>query len=292
MSLTFLHVRFGDDFRLNFRLRKTDLTRRWVSKVRAAQRLGYPIDDPERFYGFNSRPQEQHRALIHINHQIDVINAYEPIIDRHLTQVNDQDTLNYLHNIFERYHGLLDQQQQNEFWRNSPADVRKALATLNTAVHRCELVARSDQKIAVITYYGLPKKHKLIPNDYDLIERDWKFGTVHICYVEIGKTLLDLSKDDDAYISDDAFKPYEYYSADFVMRFSDSDQTTNEIVESRMWKYYDNHREFFESRGFDKQHSALKMGIFPVADLDSEITQSEIINRIKVQPRVTDIWFS
>ncbi len=293
MSLTFLHIAFGwDNLQLDFRLRDTGLARRWVVKVRAAQRLGYPIDEPERFYGFDTVQQEQQRALEHINLQIKTINDHSRIIDRGISDINDQDTLNYLHNIFEQYHGLLDHQEQNEFWGSAPADVRKALATLNTAVHRCESVSRSNQKRAVITYYGLPKKHTLAAEDYDLVERDWQFGTVHLCYVEIGKTLLDLSQDDDVYISDDAFKPYRHYSADFVVRFDDSDPDHTSVLERRMWDYYNQHRGFFESRGYHRDHPALKMGVFPVADLVSGATQEEISQQLASRQWVKKVWFS
>ena len=293
--MNLLHIEFGQDsdqLILSFRIRETDLARRWVKKVRAAQRLRYPIDDPERFYGFNSAQKEQQHALDHINQQISTINSYRRIIDRELKTVDDQDTLNYLHNIFERYHGLLDQQQQNDFFRDAPDDVKKALATLNTAVHRCETVDRGNQKRAVVTYYGLPKKHTLETQDYDLIERDWKFGTVHLCYVEIGKTLLDLSQDDDDYIGDDAFCPYHFYSADFVMQFNDSDPKKTQETERRMWEYYDQHRDFFESRGYRRDHPALKMGIFPVADLVSSLDQEAIIRHLRPRQRVNRVWFS
>ena len=290
-----LHVEFGQDsdrLILSFRVRDSNLARRWVRKVRAAQRLRYPIDEPERFYGFNSAKKEQQHALDHINQQIATINSYQKIINRELKTINDQDTLNYLHNIFERYHGLLDQQQQNDFFRDAPEDVKKALATLNTAVHRCETVDRGNQKRAVVTYYGLPKKHTLETQDYDLIQRDWKFGTVHLCYVEIGKTLLDLLQDDDAYIGDDAFRPYHFYSADFVVQFNDSDPAKTQETERRMWDYYDQHREFFESRGYCRDHPALKMGIFPVADLVSSLDQEAIIRHLRTRQRVNRVWFS
>jgi hypothetical protein len=293
--MTLLHVEFGQDsdkLILSFRVRNTDLARRWIRKVRAAQRLRYPIDDSKRFYGFNSIQQEQQHALDHINHQITTVNSYKKIIDRELRDINDQDTLNYLHNIFERYHGLLDHQQENEFFCTAPTEVQKALATLNTAVHRCESVSRTNQKRAVVTYYGLPKKHILEIQDYDLIERDWKFGTVHLCYVEIGKTLLDLFHDNDAYISDDAFRPYHFYSADFVMQFSDSDPIRTQETEKKMWEYYDRHRDFFESRGYHRDHPALKMGVFPVADLESNLDQESIIRYLRSRQCVSRVWFT
>ena len=290
--MRFLHVEFGHDaMTLDFALRPNNLAQRWVKKVRAAQRLKYSIDQPDRFYGFRTLAEDTQHAIDHINQQIDIVNQHQLIIDRHITDVNDQDTLNYLHHVFERYHGLLDQ-QHHEFWQQAPESVRQALARLNTAVHRCESVSRSRDRRAVITYYGLPKKHSLVDHDYDLIERDWKFGTVHLCYVEIGKTLSDLSQDDDQYISDEAFKPWNHYSADFVIQFNHSDPDTMQHKENLMWRYYDQHQVFFQGHGFDRQHPALKMGIFPVADLITDLDQSIIVERLGSRQHVNRVWFS
>ena len=290
--MRFLHVEFGHDaMTLDFALRPNNLAQRWVKKVRAAQRLKYSIDQPDRFYGFRTLAEDTQHAIDHINQQIDIINQYQLIIDRRMTDMNDQDTLNYLHHVFENYHGLLDQ-QHHEFWQQAPEPVRQALARLNTAVHRCESVSRNHARRAVITYYGLPKKHSLVDHDYDLIERDWKFGTVHLCYVEIGKTLFDLSQDDDQYISDEAFKPWNHYSADFVIQFNDSDPDRMQHKENLMWRYYDQHRDFFQSQGFDRQHPALKMGIFPVADLITDLNQSIIVERLGSRQHVNRVWFS
>jgi hypothetical protein len=235
--------------------------------------------------------EDTQHAIDHINQQIDIINQHQLIIDRRITDVNDQDTLNYLHHVFENYHGLLDQ-QHHEFWQQAPEPVRQALARLNTAVHRCESVSRNHARRAVITYYGLPKKHSLVDHDYDLIERDWKFGTVHLCYVEIGKTLFDLSQDDDQYISDEAFKPWNHYSADFVIQFNHSGPDSTQHKENLMWRYYDQHRDFFQSRGFDRQHPALKMGVFPVADLITDQDPDMIVERLRSRQHVNRVWFS
>jgi hypothetical protein len=290
--MRFLHVEFGHDaMTLDFALRPNNLAQRWVKKVRAAQRLKYSIDQPDRFYGFRTLAEDTQHAIDHINQQIDIINQYQLIIDRRMTDVNDQDTLNYLHHVFENYHGLLDQ-QHHEFWQQAPEPVRQALARLNTAVHRCESVSRNHARRAVITYYGLPKKHSLVDHDYDLIERDWKFGTVHLCYVEIGKTLFDLSQDDDQYISDEAFKPWNHYSADFVIQFNHSDPDRMQHKENLMWRYYDQHRDFFQSQGFDRQHPALKMGVFPVADLITDQDPDMIVERLGSRQHVNRVWFS
>ena len=57
--MRFLHVEFGHDaMTLDFALRPNNLAQRWVKKVRAAQRLKYSIDQPDRFYGFGTLAED------------------------------------------------------------------------------------------------------------------------------------------------------------------------------------------------------------------------------------------
>ena len=219
-----LNITFSNDqdsVDLKFKLLNNSISDRWVGEVLLAQHLGYSIDDPKRFYGFNSINEETNNALKLINQSINTINAYKPIVERSLNDINDQDTLNYLHHIFEVYHGLLNTQQDNEFFKNAPVEVQQALADLNIHVHRCESVSKNNYPRCVITYYGLPKTKFLEQEDFKLFTPYYKFGTVYLNYVEIGKTLEDLSRDNDQYIADEAFRPFRQFSADFNIKFYD-----------------------------------------------------------------------
>ena len=152
-----------DSFTLKYRLRDNSIVPKWCQQVTQAQRK-YTIDDPGRFYGFGSIQEQTKNAIEQINNCIKIINEFEPIIDRILKDINDQDTLNYLHHVFEVYHGLLDQ-QTHEFWLRAPKQVQRALADLNVLVHRCESVSRQALPRHVVTYYGLPKTEVLDQED-------------------------------------------------------------------------------------------------------------------------------
>ena len=123
-----------DQFTLRFKVLDNPVAERWLERMDL--RTPYPLDDPKRFYGFGSREEEIVRATAFITHCIAVINDFEPIIKQEFTHVDDQDCLIYLHHIFEVYLGLLDK-QDHELWQRAPTSVRKALADLNIAVHRC-----------------------------------------------------------------------------------------------------------------------------------------------------------
>jgi len=285
----------NDILKLSFNLLlENNITHRWVKKVKAAQRLCYPIDDRERFYSFNNLKQETENALKLINHDIDVINSYRPIIDRHLSNVNDQHTLNYLHKIFEDYHGLLDQ-QNHEFWISAPDKVRNALADLNIHVHRCESVGRNNEPRFVVTYYGLPKKHKLESNDLSLLTNKYQFGTVYINYVEIGKTLENFWRDDElgsnAHAGAEAFKPFNFFSADFVVRFHNYDPTEASFDQQEIKNYFIKHLDFFANKGYDIDDACLRPGLIPVAKLNTTLSDQQILDQIKTHQHVHQVYF-
>jgi hypothetical protein len=259
---------------LHYRLRNNPIVPKWIERVQEAQRL-HDIDDPQRFYGFGENQVEY--AMTNINKCVGLINSFERIIDRNLTDISDQDTLNYLHSIFERYHGLLDQ-QNNDFWNRAPHQVRKALADLNLAVHRCETVNRNAAPRHVVTWYGLPKTKLLDSNDYAHAIHTWDAGTVFLNYCEIGKTLDDLSTDEDEYIADGAFQPFRHFSADFVVRFSDRTSRQAQAKHDKIYAYYQQHKDKFAP-----WQVCYTNGQFPIADLEGELNLEAVANRQMVK---------
>lgn len=275
---TKLHIEYADPADLHdsiivqYRLRPTNIAQRWVQKVLTAQQQ-YQIDDPARFYGFGTYEAQVQDALDRINHNITIINLHEKIIWRTLADVRDQDTLNYLHNVFEVHHGMLDQQNDHS-WMAFPESVQLALADLNLCVHRCESVARGASPRHVVTWYGLPKEDVLDLEDYDQVQYSWGAGTVFLNYAEIGKTMEDLAFDNDQYIAPGAFQPFRHYSADFVVRFYE--QTPEQAQEKRaiIDAYYRSKKSFF-----GEWHPHYRPGNIAVADIVDRIPFEELETR-------------
>jgi len=266
-------IRLGTDgdFTLKFRIRNTPVAQLWVERMQA--RGSYPLDNPDRFYGYGTPQQERDRPIAYIQQCIDTINSHQPIGDRSFEYT--QDCLNYLHNIFERYHGLLDQ-QNSDFWNTAPESVRRALAELNLAVHRCETVLAHARPRFVCTWFGMPKTHQL---SYEL-QREFgedqvKFGTVYLNYCEIGKTVEDLEHDNDKYIGDDAFRPFGHYSADFNVQFQNRNLTEKH---EKIQRYIDEHQDFFLARGITSVYNVQARPVrFPVADLIYDSNQDQLL---------------
>ena len=268
---------------LQFQIRPTPLAELWVERMQA--RGSYPLDHPDRFYGFGSRLEERIRAEIMIQQCITTINQHTPIIKREFDW--SQDCLNYLHNIFERYHGLLDQ-QTSEYWQQAPDQVKQALSELNLAVHRCETVLEGTKPRFVCTWFGMPKTKKLDPAQLaQWGETQIQFGTVYLNYCEIGKTVEDLAHDNDEYISKDAFRPFGHYSADFHVAFFNHDLS---FKEPGMQQYIDQHQDFFLAHGITSVYNAIAQPLrFPVADLQYTGQPQQLIQEIARQQRVLEV---
>jgi hypothetical protein len=278
-----LVITLADNFELCFNIRQTPLAELWIERM--SHRHAWPIDNPDRFYGFGTAQQEQDRAVDMIQQCIATINDHQHIIDREFEYT--QDCLNYLHNIFERYHGLLDQ-QTSEYWHSAPAAVRQALANLNLAVHRCETALGSSAPRFVCTWFGMPKTQQL---DIDTMMRwgelEIKFGTVYMNYCEIGKTVEDLAQDNDIYIGNDAFKPFGHYSADFNVAFY-SQELTHKL--DHMQQYINRHQDFFLAQGIENVYNVQALPLrFPVADLLFKTDSDTILSQIRSRQYVSNV---
>ena len=275
-------ITLSQGLELVFDIFDDEISLAWLERMR--HRQSWPLDDPRRFYGFGSLEEQRLDAEQRLLEDISIINAYQHIINREWTNIHDQDLLNYLHNVFERYHGLLDQ-QDTDWWLNAPESVRLALARLNIDVHRAESVAGSAQPRLVCTWYGQPKEKRFTLDQISRngrLHTDW--GGVYLNYVEIGKTLEDLSHDNDQYISDDAFQPFLHYSSDFVVRFYDGRSDLDRIA-----KYFYQHREFFQRRGIDSVSHPLAMPYrFKVGQLRYD-DREHLLSLISQQQQITGI---
>ena len=278
-----------NDLELQFRVLDNPIAESWCERM--SRREQWPLDDTQRFYGFNIQDEDQNIALTKIKECIQGINSWRLLIDRDLSTVYDQDTLNYLHNIFEQWHGLLDQHPVHPEYGPIPYEVRQHLANLNVAVHRCESSARGNRPRFVCTWFGMPKTETL---STEVIKKygnlNPKFGSVCLNYAEIGKTLEDLTQDRDNYISDGAFKPFDHYSADFNVRMYEE---TDDCVSDRgvrMQEYYDLHRDFFFNQGFTTfQDPRLLPLRFPVAELIETQPRNQLIELIRQNQIVTQV---
>lgn len=273
-----------DALTLQFNVLNNPVATKWLNRMNL--REDWCLDDPSRFYGFGTQKEEEQIALDKINYCITAIGMTAPNIDRELVDsVHNQDRLNYWHHVFETHHGLLGQEDRNN-------SLTLVLADLNLAVHRCESVARGNRPRFVCTWYGMPKTETLpteLMKEYGTLNP--KFGSVCLNYCEIGKTLEDLTQDSDKYIGDEAFKPFNHYSADFTVRFYEETVMYVTAKLNRMKKYYNDHNQFFYDRGYNSSDDIrLLPWRFPVAELVETMPREELVKTIAKQQTITQVW--
>lgn len=271
-----------DNLKLEFQVLETPLADLWVERMQ--QRESWPMDDARRFYGFNNLEQDTQDALDRINHCIKLIKTQLTWIDRGPVQhIGDQDSLNYWHHVFETQHGFLEQED-----RDNP--LTTVLADLNVAVHRCESVARGNRPRFVCTWYGMPKTKTLAPEIMNYGTTNPAWGSVCMNYCEIGKTLEDLSRDRDQYISAEAFRPFHHYSADFVVRmYEDTSEAVAQKIDV-MSKYYQQHQDFFFARGYTTFYDPRLLPLrFPVAQIVETQPREQLIQAIAQRQHITNV---
>lgn len=276
-----------------FEINQTDVAQRWATLLDHSTQH-YKIDDPERVYGFNDEETERKNAISAINDCVDTINNYRPgFVLRRVDDTIDQDTLNYLHHIFEVYHGMLN--EPHEFFQGAPVEVQRALGRLNLEVHRCEAMAagtiRKMLPTHFVTYYDMPRgpEHRTLNiEDYQHFTDFYEFGTIYLLYVEIGKTLQDLSIDNDHHISPEAYKPFRHYASDFVIRYFGSSHQSWLEHKKLFRKHYEENKEFYDSR-YNYSHPYNKPGNIPLAKLKTHLSPNEVIETIRHRQHVNRI---
>ena len=288
-----MHVTYSgdDDLTLTYNINETSIAQRWATLLDEAIQQ-YTIDDPKRLYGFDTLDIERQKAVDAINKCVDTINNYSPgFVERRMTPELIQDDLNYLHHIFEVYHGMLN--KPHEFFLEAPKEVRQALGQLNLEVHRCEAMAEGTVRkmlpTHLVTYYDQPRGpgiRTLEDRDYEHFTDYFEYGTVYLLYVEIGKTLQDMAIDDDDHISDEAYKPFRHYASDFVIRYWESSVGSINKFRKIYKAHYDANETFYE---YKYSHPYNRPGNIPLAKLQTHLSPLQVVTEIQKRQFVSSV---
>jgi hypothetical protein len=276
------------DYDLFFDVLDIDIAHRWLKEVQIFIDHGQPWDDSQRFYNFPNTVWNQESTAKKIRQLCVSVNAHS----RGLIAVPDsscisQDELNYLHNIFERYHGLYDQQTSNEFYSNAPLEVQQALGDLNIWIHRYESLGGIPR--FVMTWRDKPGRQPIQDTDFGHFSLAEEWGDLRLNYCEIGKPLYDLWHDNDRYISHDAFKPQHWFAFDFTVRFATESKEHFDQVENQIWQYFDQNAEMFLNLGYKKHDPRLALGAITVAKLRQHQSRDVIMQMIDQHQTVKSI---
>lgn len=286
-NITITLANDSSTYDLKFELFNTNIANKWYTELEEFIQSGQSLDDCERFYNFPHSKYTEEYVVNYLNYLIDTINSHKHIIETRAQIGMTQDTLNYLHHIFEVYHGLYDSQLTNKFFMEAPKSVQLALGDLNIWVHRYETLGGIPRFVG--TWYNKPCRKLLDTDDFNEFTLVEHWGDLKINYCEVGKTLFDLYHDNDRYIDPAAFKPLHYYSVDFTVRFTNNPEEYYLVETDKVWEYYDQHSDFFLSQGYVKYDAKLSLGSITVGKIITTEPKEVVIEQIGLHQKIQKI---
>jgi len=189
------------------------------------------------------------------------------------------DVMNKLHNHFEILEGTVE--NPSEYTQHMSTTVRYAVRQLNLLCHEIESLCLSQRKVVQDPYWVRPSqittflktpRHNLtdihrqgfIANSYDR-----QLGGVYMHWCQIGKTLMEVYRDEHAPVLTDtvcdAITHLQYYSGEFDVEwgndvtFENAPWHKNEIQGFNSW--------LFEN-GFDPSNPKLSSGYLKLGEVD------------------------
>jgi len=277
-----------ETFDLVFRLENHHFVEKWIERFKAAQQRQDSISEPWAFYNLNDRFSDEY-IIEEMNRLVDDCNRISPdLFDRKLYNIHDQDTLNYLHSIFELHHGKLDAWKDNELFGIPEGNrLRQNLSFINQMVHRAE--GQGNSKYLRLVWFDIPKTETYKNNDYKLFTNMREFGGMYICYADVGKNLESLANDEDDHVHD--FVPNLHYSADLIINFNPDESNEDAQRKQEQYKnFFMQDREYFESKGYYWGDPRLTTGNIKIAHIDTKLLNETLLEKISSYDNIQAVY--
>jgi len=254
-----------NEFQIEFDILETPIAEKWALEISK----NYPLNEIDRFQGWQNHGKDLNYYLNEIDNQINTINNYQnnTIIDNR-DNLSSTIRLNYLHEEFVNLNKSINGNES--FYSKSPTDVKLAIDRFNVMIHELEHVLSEFSHPSITCTYKNRPRHDLLEEDFQHFTFQWKFGHVYINYCENGKPLLDVFKNQDNSIDKNSVRPLKYYSADWMIKF-DPD-TPIEVVDFRLKKF----NEWYKTTDYNFDY--LNLGMIPVAKMSK--IDTNIVNKI------------
>ena len=277
-------LHFSDNFFLTFDVYETSIATRWFDCLSIQCLRDNQIKEKNRLYNFPDSKWTEEEIVNEINRSIQIINEHGQVIFHQAYIGMPQENLNHLHHYFEKLRGGV--LSPGEYWNNSAKSQRDALEYYNVLIHRAENFYKSYGKKnpRVVCTFNDRQRYNMLDEDYSLCTLTRNFGEVYINYCEVGKPLYDVFKDGDEIIGDDNIRPLKYYSADFTVAFHDRSQEKVDKFLSRMNEWWDSNVQHLSELGFTKGDPKNALGYIPVARLNTDLSNDQIIQAITNHP--------
>ena len=269
-----------------------ELAQDWIRALKGLLQSGNLLEKNFCFMGFPHTARNLEYLCQELEAHISVINQFFP--DYQITETYTPDTvrgydyaenginhetMNALHNHFERLQGTV--WNLSDYYRRADYETKYAIRQLNNICHEMETLILSQRKLELMPYwvrpsqittfinaerYDLKDTHRqgFLTNGYDRVQ-----GGVYMHWTQIGKTLFEVFRDEDAPVLTDticeAITELRYYSGEFDIEWG------NDVTfESHRWHNEEQQRfrGWLEENGRDPADSRLSLGYLPIGQVD------------------------
>lgn len=274
-------------FDLKFKLEQNSFVRKWIKCVLEAQQKQYPISEPWAVYNINDTLNKDF-VKSNLNRLMQEVDQEEKLFGLTINDINDQDTLNKIHSIFEMHHGKLDEWRTNPMFKGKSDKFRKNLSEINQFVHACETIGGSP-KIRIV-WFDLPKVNRFSQEDYKLFTNKRNFGSLYHLYCDVGKNVEALTEDNDDHHHD--VVPNLHFSADCVCYFvNDTDDEVARLTHDHH-KYIRENQTYLSSKGYHPNDPRLTTGRIELAKLDMDISEQDLMTELEKYNNIQSFWLS
>lgn len=222
---------------------------------------------------------------------VDNRTAEDPIGGQYLGLKIKHEIMNRLHNHFEKLEGTIE--NPSPYGNVSPLRVRTAIGDLNHLCHEIESLILSQRKQRVAPEWVRPSQITTFDNRrrFDLTDEhrqgfltngyDRQFGHVYMHWTQIGKTLIEVFRDEGAPDLDEAtceaITHLRYYSGEFDIEWARS------VTRESGFRWHDQEQLEFENwllkHGYDPRDPKLSLGHLHIGkvDLDRSFGTNDMI---------------
>jgi hypothetical protein len=208
-------------------------------------------------------------------------NSQDRYLIGHLALTTKHEILNRLHNHFEKLQGTVNELSQ--YYVVADYETKYSIRQLNVLCHEIETLILSQQKQSCTPEWSRPSqittwlhapRHKLTDEHRQLFVKNGfnrQFGSVYMHWTQIGKTLFEVFRDENAPELDnaicEAITHLEYYSGEFDVEWGES-----MIYGNPKTPWHDElqnlFRQWLEKHGYNYQDPSLSLGHLPIGQIN------------------------
>jgi hypothetical protein len=267
-----------------------ELTKDWIPALKGLLQSGNLLEKNYCFMGFPKTARDLAYLCNQLNEHITTINNFfsdyqieETFNPSHLVLTDlgpNHEYLNQLHNHFEILQGTVD--NLSEYYRRADYETKYAIRQLNNICHELENLILSQRKLKTLPYWVRPSQITTFLNAprYDLTDEHRKLftengydrvlGGVYMHWTQIGKTLFEVWRDENAPVLTDtvceAITHLQYYSGEFDVEWG------NNVVYDgpHPWHSHqiDQFATWLHENGMNIEDPKLSCGYLPLAQVD------------------------